>query len=224
MTGSAKEDPDSRTLYETRQLEKIAARWNAKAADWDRNLADPDCHLNEDQAYERFLAELTAIVQRRRRFCSGSGVIDAGCATGIVLARVIPLFAWGVGVDISPEMVDLAQRKQIVNARFVVGDCFNLEASCPKAGAVVSRGVILSHYGHDQAAALLRSARSVLCQGGFVLFDFLNEASRGQYKHLPQNKTYFSGAEVCHLAGEAGFRTTTVYGELERRVRVLLAE
>ena len=100
---------DAREFYVERELEKIADRWNAKAADWDRNLEDPMCHLNEDDAYARFLEALAREVARRQAFCREHGVIDVGCGTGLVLASIVSNFAWGLGIDISPEMVRLAQ-------------------------------------------------------------------------------------------------------------------
>lgn len=215
---------DSRPLYENRRLDKVANRWSAKAADWDRNLKDPQCHLNEDGAYERFLATLGEVVAERQFFCRSHGVVDAGCATGLVLASIVSRFAWGIGVDISPEMIALAREKNIPNTRFLIGDCFELSKLLPRAGAVVSRGVLLSHYGRLHAKEFLADTRQALISEGFLFCDFLNQAARAKYRHAPANKTYFSAAEVCDLAREAGFATARVIGEAERRVQILLAQ
>ena len=216
--------PFSKELYEQRQLEAIAAHWNAKAAGWDRELGDPACHLNEDHAYERFLEQLASVISSQAEFCRRTGIIDAGCATGLVLEKAVPAFSWGIGVDISAEMIRLAEAKNIPKSRFVKGDCFSLGAICPPAGAVVSRGVLLSHYGPQQGEALLRSTRSCLVDGGFVFCDFLNHGGRAKYHHVALNKTYFRSEEVCALAARAGFRGIKVYGEPERRVLVLCAQ
>jgi SAM-dependent methyltransferase len=216
--------PSPKEIYEQRRLEAIARRWDAKAADWEVNLEDPTCHLNEDEAYERFLKQALAIIRSRKTFCASQGIIDAGCATGLVLARVAAWFAWGAGVDISPQMIKAAHAKHIPKVTFLVGDCFNLAASCPKAGAVVSRGVLLSHYGPCQGELLLKSAYDCLIERGFVFLDFLNHASRDKYEHVPKNKTYFEAEEVLAMAFRTGFRTAKVYGERKRRVRMLLAQ
>jgi SAM-dependent methyltransferase len=212
-----------REIYERRHLPEVAARWDARAKTWDENLTAPGCHLNEDDAYERFVQLAQSVIARRRQFCSRQGVIDAGCGTGLVLAEVVGSFAWGIGVDISPEMIRLAQAKQIRGARFILGDCFELARLCPKAGAVLSRGVLLSHYGRGQALALLAAARAVLLPGGFLLYDLLNESARGKYAHQAEEKTGFRRDEVVRLAREAGFGEVTVIGEENRRVLVLLA-
>lgn len=213
---------DSREFYVERELKKIADRWNAKAADWDRNLEDPTCHLNEDNAYARFLDALAREVAQRQNFCREQGVIDVGCGTGVVLGSIVSNFAWGLGIDISPDMVRLAQGKAIPNARFTVGDCFHLSALARKAGAVVSRGVLLSHYGRQHAAAFLESLRAALAPAGFVLCDFLSQTGKDKFEHFAPGKTYYTKSEICQLAGAAGFRTARVLNEPERRVQVLL--
>ena len=210
--------------YAHRHLDAIAARWNAKAKDWERGVDDPNCHLNEDGAYVRFIDHLEAILRMKRNFCASRGVIDAGCATGLVLAKAIASFAWGVGVDISPNMIEVARSKQIAHAKFFVGDCFKLSSICPKAGAVFSRGVLLSHYGKEQGTELLGSARACLEEQGFILWDFLNAAARPASQHAPKNKAYFESDEVCAMATGAGFRVAKVLGEPERRAQILLAE
>ena len=216
--------PDSKGLYRSRQLDAIADRWNAKAGHWDRDVQNPSCHLNEDQAYSRFLDRLSRVVGERASFCRRNGVLDAGCATGLVLAHILPSFAWGFGVDISPEMIRIAAAKDIPNARFAVGDCFKLASICPKAGAVISRGVLLSHYGHSNAVDLLRSAHDVLVKGGFIFWDFLNQPGRAKASHAPENKAYFEPRQICELASEAGFVNARSLTDADRRVGLLLAE
>jgi SAM-dependent methyltransferase len=210
--------------YAHRRLDAIAGRWDAKAQEWERNLMDPGCHLNEDGAYVRFMEQLEYILRMKQKFCADRGVIDAGCATGLVMARAISWFSWGIGIDISPRMIDLAKAKQIPTAKFLVGDCFKVSRICPKAGAVLSRGVLLSHYGHKQGVELLQSARACLETGGFILWDFLNAAARQSFRHAPQKKAHFGAEVACGMATEAGFKTVQVLGEPERRVLLLLAE
>lgn len=215
--GGAKE------IYRQRQLDAIAARWDQRAAQWDRALEDPACHLNEDDAYHRFLGAAHRIIDSRREFCAQHGLIDAGCGTGLVLAEAGPAFAWGIGVDLSREMIRLAAVKAIAKARFLVGDCFQLAQLCSPAAAVFSRGVLLSHYGPSQGQGLLESARAVLVPGGFVLFDFLNAEGRTRHAHQPADKAYYTGPQAAALAQGAGFAKVTICGEPERRVLLLLA-
>jgi SAM-dependent methyltransferase len=211
-------------VYSRRNLKAIAKRWDARAATWDQALEDPHCHLNEDDAYRRFIRAVLRIVANRRRFCATHGVIDAGCGTGLVLGAVIPAFAWGIGVDISTKMIRAARGKDIAGASFVVGDCFDLPTICPKAGAVLSRGVLLSHYGPKQGELTLRAARTVLMPGGFVLFDFLNKFAQSRYRHAPENKTWFNAGDIRDIARRAGFSKVKILGDPSRRVGLLLAK
>lgn len=214
----------SGTLYEQRVLREIAARWDTRAATWDLILQKTDCHLNEDGAYSRFLDEVHAVIGKRRQFCASRGVIDVGCGTGLVLADTVSRFAWGIGVDISGKMIQVARRKRIPKARFRVADAFRLSQSCPAAAAILSRGVLLSHYGRDQGRELLKKLHARIVPRGFLILDFLNLAARDRHPHTPHAKTYFEGAEVCELALDAGFRTAKILGQVERRVLLLMAE
>jgi SAM-dependent methyltransferase len=214
----------SQEAYRARDLGVIAARWDARAAAWDEEVQRPECHLNDDDAYARFLRTSQAEIGRRPEFCRASGVIDAGCGTGLVLAAVISAFSWGIGVDISSEMIRIATGKSIPNAKFLVRDCFQLGSLCPRAGAILSRGILLSHYGSEQGVSLLKSIHAALLPGGFVVFDFLNEAARGRYAHSPENKTYFTRRKARALVLQTGFGSVTFQGESERRIVVAIAE
>lgn len=218
MPGQAKE------LYRCRRLDAIAARWDRRAAKWEGDLKAPGCVLNQDDGYARFLRAARKWISQNRRFCSQRGVIDAGCGTGLVLETLIPSFRWGVGVDISPGMIEQASAKNLPNARFVVADCFDLARCCPRAAAVVSRGVLLSHYGPRHGQELLQSALRVLEPGGAILFDFLNADGRKRYGHDPEEKVYYSREQGAALARSAGFGRIKVWGRGGRRALFLLAQ
>jgi len=224
MNADSDAQAESQQLYETRQLDALAARWDAKAATWDHALEAPSCHLNEDEAYERFVVEASQIITERENVCSKQGLIDLGCGTGLVLSRLVHSFAWAIGLDISHQMVSMAKRKNIPKASFLVGDAFCLPELCPPAGAIVSRGILLSHYGIEAGEMLLRAARKTLVPGGFVLFDFLNEAARANASHAPENKTYFTGTELKAMVERVGCERMRIVGESTRRVRLLFAE
>jgi SAM-dependent methyltransferase len=211
--------------YETMQLGLIRQRWDQKAERWDADLADEHFHLNEDGAYRRFLETADELVAARAPFCRGRLLVDVGCGTGLVLAHFVDRFAAGLGIDISPQMLAVAQRRQLPRTHFVEGNCFALTAHVTRAGAVFGRGVLLSHYGRQWAAVLLQQIRQVLePEGGFAILDFLNATGRGEYPGNPENKTYYRPDEIELLGHQAGFRRVAILGQPERRVLSLLAD
>jgi len=220
------QDPrlESQKAYQSRRLDLIAARWDAKAAAWDQELEKPGCHLNEDEAYSRYVEEVQFLISKRRDFCSRHGVIDAACGTGLILSQVISFFAWGIGVDISSQMIARANAKNIAKANFIIGDCFELASLCRPAGVVLSRGVLVSHYGSVVAEELLRATYNALVPGGFAIFDFLNEAGRAKTIHAPETKEYFTRAAAEALARRAEFEGVTIVGHEDRRVLLMVGE
>ena len=210
--------------YGDMQLAVIRRRWDAKAERWDRDLADPGFHLNQDHAYSRFLREASAAVAQRAEFCRGRLVVDLACGTGLVLSHVIDAFAAGLGIDLSRRMVEVARRRQLPRTRFDCGNAFALSRYVSGAGAVLSRGVLLSHYGPRWALRLLMEIRRSLAEGGFVLLDFLNVAAKDLYANNPENKSYFQADAVEELGRQAGFPRARVGGEPQRRVLTVFLE
>jgi SAM-dependent methyltransferase len=218
-------EPSRPEDYAAARLDVVRSRWDQKAERWDEDLADKRFHLNIDGAYDRFLGTAEALVAERAEFCRKSLLVDLGCGTALVLARFIDCFSSGVGIDISPRMLEVAARRQLPRTRFVEGNCLELAHYVSGAGAVLSRGVLLSHYGRRWATVLLEQARqAVLPDGGFALLDFLNAAARDAYPANPANKAYFHADEMELLGRQAGFGRTRVLGGPERRVLLLLVE
>jgi SAM-dependent methyltransferase len=206
-------------------LDVIRSRWDQKADRWDADLADDHFHLNEDGAYHRFLDAADAVVARRAEFCRRQCLVDLACGTGLVLAHFLDRFAGGVGVDISPKMLALAARRRLPRVRLVEGSCFELSKHVAGAGAVLSRGILLSHYGPRWMPLLFQQVfQSLSSEGGFAILDFLNAATRCQYACHPENKTYFHAQQIEAAARQAGFRRACILGEPQRRVLAALVE
>ena len=90
---------------------------------------------------------------------------------------------------------------------------------------MLSRGILLSHYGQRWVVPLLNQVREILSpEGGFAILDFLNAHTRHDYPANPDNKTYYTAEQIRSQADEAGFRRTSILGEPNRRVLLLLAE
>jgi SAM-dependent methyltransferase len=217
-------EPSRPEDYQQVRLDVIRDRWDQRAERWDADLADEHFHLNEDGAYQRFLDAAEAVVTAREEFCRSQLLIDLGCGTGLVLARFIDRFAAGLGVDISPRMLAVAARRDVARTNWLAANCFELARHVTGAGVLLSRGILLSHYGPRQAATLLEQVRQSLSKEGFAILDFLNAASRAGYVSNTDNKAYYQVDEIERLGRQGGFRRVSVLGEPDRRVLLMLAE
>src|SRR5215471_12163334 len=83
------------------------------ARDRDRWIERNAFYYEDDLRYMRFLVP------------AGLRVLDLGCGTGRLLAGLNP--SYGVGIDFSPAMIDVA-RENHPGLKFVVGDAEHLES------------------------------------------------------------------------------------------------
>lgn len=218
-------EPSRSEDYDALRMPLIRERWDQKAERWDSDLADEGCHLNQDDAYRRFLDATDAVVAGRTSFCRDRLLVDLACGTGLVLAHFAGRFNRAMGVDISPRMLAAAAARNLSCVELIQASCFELAGRICSAGAVLSRGILLSHYGHRWAVPLLRQVHEILtADGGFAILDFLNALTRYDYPANPDNKTYYTAEQIQARAEEAGFRRSSVLGEPNRRVLLLLAE
>jgi SAM-dependent methyltransferase len=100
-------------------------------------------------------------------------IVDLGCGSGILAARVAAAGYRVVGIDVSPSMVELAHRRA-PEAEFRVASF--VDADIPPCVAVTAIGEVLN-YGFDPAngeharADLFARVHRALAPGGVFLFD-----------------------------------------------------
>jgi ubiquinone/menaquinone biosynthesis C-methylase UbiE len=97
-----------------------AAERQRRIAEYDRFAAERDAWRARNAAYYRAVERLVRFVVP-----PGASVLEIGCGTGDLIAALKP--KTGVGVDISPRLVDEARRKHPL-VDFVVADAETLEA------------------------------------------------------------------------------------------------
>lgn len=99
-------------------------------------------------------------------------LLDAGCGPGpmiTILAERYPKRRY-TGIDLTPKMIETAQKKQIPNAKFVVGDCENLPFAPDSFDAVICANSF-HHYPNPQAFFV--SVQKVLKPNGrLILRDY----------------------------------------------------
>ena len=217
--GLPESDP---VVYTSRNIDAIARRWDAKAAQWESGLESESCHLNEGEAYGRFVELGLHLVLERQKLCSAGSLVDLGCGTGSVLAKFSDYFENAIGIDISREMLNVATSKSIQNTEWWLGDAFDGTWSRMRHAAVLSRGILLSHYGNELACLLIAQTVKALTPGGFALFDFLSVDAPEDAKTLAPNKTYFCSDWLVDQARRLGSSGAAVAGDPISRVRYLI--
>jgi len=92
-----------------------------RAAELDRYAPERERWIAKNAAYHRAIERLVA-------FCvpPGASVLDIGCGNGDLLAALRP--SEGVGVDLSPKLIDRAREKH-PDLQFIVADAESLDAS-----------------------------------------------------------------------------------------------
>jgi ubiquinone/menaquinone biosynthesis C-methylase UbiE len=160
--------------------------------------------------YYRLLASIY-----RERIPEGASVLEIGCGTGTLLAGLRP--ARGVGVDVSPKMVEIAAAK-FPSLRFRVADA---EAFDP--GETFDYVIVPDVVEHlSDAGAMFRSVRSACHERTRVIVTSVNplwapvlhfaeqvglKMPEGEHRWLPAE-------ELERLAGEAGLRLEEFYGRI----------
>lgn len=97
-----------------------AAERQRRIAEYDRYAAERDRWRAKNGAYYRAIERLVRFVVP-----AGASVLEIGCGTGDLIAALKP--KEGVGVDLSPRLIDEARRKHPL-IDFVVADAETLEA------------------------------------------------------------------------------------------------
>ena len=99
-------------------------------------------------------------------------LLDVGCGTGPIIELLLKEFPDKnyTGIDLTPRMIEVAQKKKLANSRFVVGDSENL----PFADGIFDVVVCTNSFHHyPNPQAFLNEAFRVLKDGGrLILRDY----------------------------------------------------
>lgn len=183
--------------------EEIRRHFDEVAGDYDR-------WKEKSAYYYGLLAEIC-----REFVPAGRSVLEVGCGTGTLLSRLAP--TRGVGVDISPRMVEIAAAK-FPGLRFLVADAEDLRIDETFEFIVVPD--VIEHL--TDPGAMFRSLRKCCRPDSRVIVTCVNplwapvlhlaerlgmKMPEGEHRWLPEK-------ELRAMAGEAGFIVDTVYGRI----------
>jgi ArsR family transcriptional regulator len=166
------------------------------AADWDRLR---DRTLGPPQHVDRLL-ELVG---------DGGTVVDLGTGTGVLLPRLAPSSGRLIGIDASPEMLELAQRRveeaALPRTDLRLGRLEHLPLSDGEADTMVAN-LVLHHVADPRE--VLREIRRGLVEGGRLLIADLEERDdEAFWNALGARWPGFRPQEVEEWLEAAGFRS-----------------
>ena len=195
-TASLAEQPESPFYFES-QKRRTAVAYDGWSRIW--NLAS----YTNRAIYDRALAALDDRHQR---------VLDVGCGTGIMSAKLAASGRDTLGVDLSPAMIHRARRKRTANLDFIIGDAEHLPVADGEFDAVVNL-ISLHHYPNANRA--LSEFHRVLRPGGrlvLVIFDRnshyikLTQRINRWTKPIAGRTWQKTAAEALALVKDAGLR------------------
>lgn len=198
-------------------LDGGAAPERASDAHMKKLYAERALSWDQGSEAEHAYRGMLLVEQELRRHATGKlAILDAGCGTGLVGARIKDLAARLDGVDLSVHMLQRAQQKAVYHGLFA-GDLLEFMRQKPASYDAIVAAATLIHFG--ALDAVFQLAAGALKPGGLFIFTaFPNDdtdtwsltASRelaegGCYTHgegYLRRLAAQSGFEVVHLARE----------------------
>lgn len=144
---------------------------------------------------------------------NGLAVLDAGCGTGLAAPVLRPLAAWLDGLDISPAMVERAERRGLYD-RLEVGELIAGLSARPGCYDVVVAADVLVYFGN--LAPLLTAAALALKPGGMFACT-LERCDEADYRLGNGNRYAHSAAYIEAQAAAAGFAVALLEPAVSRR-------
>lgn len=159
-------------------------------------------------AYFRGIGSRTADIERAFGLCGKQkpAVVELGCGDGRDAQEILLHTDRYLGMDISPELLDLA-RELNPQGRFVVGDLATYEI--PSKTDIVFAFASLLHSDREEAAHVMRRVHAALTESG-ILYLSLKEApyqSRAKVDRYGIRTFYFYEASDIEAMGEGLYTT-----------------
>jgi SAM-dependent methyltransferase len=161
-------------------------------------------------------------------------ILDIGCGTGWLLRRALERNpeAFGVGVDLSPEMVrearERSERDGIARIIFIEGDWEDAGARSRVLRALPSKPEVVTcvsafHYFRDPRSAAAHVLGALAPEGRFLLLDRAKDASVGTlawdlvHRHLVRDHaSFYRTDELEEILDRAGFEETRLVTRVNR--------
>ncbi len=181
-------------IREARQAQ-ATSYFAAHAASWDRIRS-----LYVDEA--KVEAALMALFDGR----TPSNLLDIGTGTGRILQLFAPHIGFGLGIDLSTEMLNIARadldKASHRNCQVRRGDMYHLPLPDGSFDAAILHNVL--HFADDPAAALIEAARVLRPGGRLVVIDFAPHGQEFLRREHAHRRLGFDDAELKDWFTAAG--------------------
>ncbi|MFN3704792.1 MAG: class I SAM-dependent methyltransferase [Thermoflexales bacterium] len=133
-----------------------------------------------DLQHQRFLDDAPLYLQLAREVCGARRVLEIGCGSGRLMAPMVEAGLAVTGVDISMQMLRLAAAHLLPVLKQAKGTGLLIQADAraplplPPAHfdmAIIALNTFLHNLTRDDQLAVLRHARTVLREGGYLVVD-----------------------------------------------------
>ncbi len=157
----------------------------------------------------------------------GKRVVDVGCGGGILTEGLAKAGADALGIDLSEELIDIADLhglESAINAHYRKISAESLAAEEPQSFDHVTCMEMLEHV--PDPASIIRACAALVKPGGMVFFSTLNRvpkayllailAAEHLLKMVPKGthdyKTFIKPSELCQSARNAGLELQGMVG------------
>lgn len=155
--------------------------------------------------------EKKAVARALATGSNGEHLLDVGCGTGHWSAFFSRRAFVVTGVDISPEMVEVARKKGIANASFEVADAHSLPFEDGRFD--VAAAIATLEFVRDPEVVVREMARCTRRPGGAILVGVLNALAPVNRLRKAAGKSPYDGAQL--LSPRELKEMLTPYGEVK---------
>lgn len=168
----------------------------------------------------------SSVLQKLGQF-SFNKLLDVGCGTGNLLSLISSRYEVQiVGIDLSQDMLNIAQDKLDENANLIIGDSENLPFNNDSFDIVTCTD---SFHHYPNAENVLAEIKRVLKPGGnFIIADPWLATPLRQFANIlmPFNRDgdvkIYGESEICKLLENAGFNTVK-WEKIDKRAFIATA-
>ena len=183
------------------------------------------CAYREQHGHpERLLLYRINLIKRHARLRGGDVVLDVGCGNGHHLQALSHNIGRGIGVDLSPAMIEIAQQLQLdstapAELTFLSDDAERLDTQASNSIDLAFCVGALEHILNKGAAVenvrrVLKTGGRFICltvNGGYVWYRRLAPLFGLETRHLSTDR-FLNRDELVCLLNEAGFARVEVGG------------